>query len=232
MRKIVVMNTKGGCGKTTIATNLASYYAKRGLASVLYDYDPQGSSTRWLKVRSDKFDTITGIAAFENTQSNMTRTFQLRAPQDSQRIIVDTPAALSKDQMFHFARYADVIIIPVLPSSIDSHVAAEFVRQLMVLAKVKMHGTHLAIVANRVRENTKAFRSLERFLSSLKIPVLAHLRDTQNYVKAADKGIGIHEITTGNNYRDKQHWRNMIDSIELTMENLAEVQDSVNHPLR
>jgi len=93
MQRIVVLNPKGGSGKTTIAINLASYLASRGHNPVLMDYDPQGSSTRWVKKRLPNQAPIHVIAAFEK-DGRTTRAFQLRVPGEATHVIVDTPAAL------------------------------------------------------------------------------------------------------------------------------------------
>ncbi|HAS28601.1 MAG TPA: hypothetical protein DCS56_00375, partial [Alcanivorax sp.] len=50
---ILVANSKGGCGKTTLATNLAAYFAHSGQAVTLLDLDPQQSATQWVRLRED-----------------------------------------------------------------------------------------------------------------------------------------------------------------------------------
>jgi len=214
MQRIVVINSKGGCGKTTISTNLASFYASKGMNTALFDYDAQGSSMRWMKLRSNEQPGIYGIEAHHGAAKGVTMSWHMRVPTEIERLIVDTPAGLSGTDLIDQLRGADCIVIPVLPSSIDIYATADFVRDLMLKAKVQLHSTRLAIIANRARKNTKAFQALERFLDSLSIPVIASLRDTQNYVVASDEGLGVHEVKNRSVYLDVMHWRSIYNWLE------------------
>ena len=122
MQKIVLLNPKGGSGKTTIATNLASYYAVAGLRPTLMDMDAQGSTTRWLSKRAKGQPTIHGIAGFERN-SRVTRSFATRLPVDTERLVVDTAAAVEPQKLPDLTRNATAILVPVLPSDIDIHAA-------------------------------------------------------------------------------------------------------------
>ena len=170
MLRITVINVKGGCGKTTIATNLASAYAKLGRNTTLIDYDAQGSSMYWLNLRSSEACAINGIAAYPNTRS-VTRSWQLKLPLETERVIVDTPAGLKGLDLVDQLNGTHIILIPVLPSSIDTHATADFIRDLYLIAKVKPKRTRLCIVCNRVKSNTLSFRALQRFLDAMGIPV-------------------------------------------------------------
>ncbi len=213
VRKIVVLNPKGGSGKTTIATNLAAYFAAHDLPSALMDFDSQGSSTRWLSKRPEEAPDIHGIATFES-HAGMTRSFALRVPAGVERIVVDTPAALKKHELTDVTRGADKIIVPVLPSDIDIHAATRIVADLLLTAKVSRHEGRLAVVANRVKRNTVVFRSLMRFLDSLEIPCAAVLRDTQNYIRSAESGLGLHELSKVDNARDVAQWKRLVSWVE------------------
>lgn len=213
MQRIVVLNPKGGSGKTTIAINLASYYAVQGLRPVLMDYDPQGSSTRWLKKRSAPQPLIHGIAAFERN-SRTTRSFQLRAPGDSQRQVIDTPAAISSHEMPELTRSADAILVPVLPSDIDIHAASKCIADLLLVAKVKRSENRIAVIANRVKKQTLIYQALMRFLATLQIPIVATFRDSQNYIRAAELGVGIHEMKPYLVREDIDQWSPLVDWLE------------------
>lgn len=227
MQRIIVLNTKGGCGKTTIATNLASQYAQQGLSTSLMDYDPQGSSTRWLNLRSKERPFIHGVEAHKKPRANVTRVWQNRIIPDTERVIIDAPAAVPHDQLIEFVRQVDTIIIPVLPSPIDIHAATRFVEDLLLVAKVRQVGVRVGVVANRAKRNTKIYQSLERFLKTLHLPFITTLRDTQYYVRAAERGIGIHEMWDKRVNDDKTHWQPLISWLEKDNSSLTSMASPV-----
>ncbi|MGO8857541.1 MAG: AAA family ATPase [Steroidobacteraceae bacterium] len=209
MQRILVLNPKGGSGKTTVATNLASYYASLGDRPLLSDNDPQGSSSRWLKKRKPEQAFIHGIAAFERN-SRMTRAWQMRIPPDAAHVVVDTPAAILAQDMPEMTRGADAIIIPVLPSDIDIHAFSKCIADLLLIAKVRRDENRIGVVANRVKRNTIIYQSLMRFLDTLRIPVVATLRDSQNYVRAAEQGVGLHEMKKHLVEQDLMDWEPLL----------------------
>jgi chromosome partitioning protein len=193
LNKVVILNPKGGCGKSTLVTNLASCYAKRGTSAAIMDYDPQGSSMGWLDRRSDKLPAIHGIAAYKRSMQ-ATRSWQLRVPNDSEIVLLDSPASIADDALRELTRDSTSILVPVMPSSMDTHAASRCIADLLLVAKVNRNERKLAVVANRTRKNTKSFVYLMRFLDSLGIPIVAVLRDTQNFVSSAEMGIGVCEM--------------------------------------
>ena len=209
MQRILVLNPKGGSGKTTVATNLASYFASMGDRPLLTDNDAQGSSTRWLKKRKPEQAFIHGVAAFERN-SRMTRAWQMRTPSDARHVVVDTPAAILGQDMPELTRGADAIIVPVLPSDIDIHAFSKCIADLLLIAKVRRDENRIGVVANRVKRNTLVFQSLMRFLETLRIPVIATLRDSQNYVRAAEQGVGLHEMKTNLVEQDLKDWEPLL----------------------
>ena len=190
LRKIVVLNPKGGCGKSTLATNLAGYLAKQGNSVAIMDFDPQGSSMRWLKVRPGNSAPIHGISAFD-LRSSATRSWQLRVPSSVRYLIVDSPASVPAENLAELTSGAHAILIPVLPSDIDVHAASLLMKDLLLIAKVSRRMGRIGVIANRVRENTVAYRKLMRFLQSLSISVVGVLKDSQNYVHSAERGLSI-----------------------------------------
>jgi chromosome partitioning protein len=213
LQKIVLLNPKGGSGKSTIATNLAAYYAWKGFRTALMDTDPQGSGIRWLKLRPRGLPPIAAINGFERPMG-VTRSFALRTPPGTERLIVDTPAALAAQQMPEVIRDASAIVVPVLPSDIDTHAASRCIADLLLVAKVHRSERRLMIVANRARRYTKAFQSLIRFLQSLRIPVGAVLRDSQAYVRSAESGLGIHEMKGSLLRDDLETWKPLIEWLD------------------
>jgi chromosome partitioning protein len=213
LRKIVVLNPKGGSGKSTIATNLAAYYAWSGRTVALMDHDPQGSSMRWLRQRPANLPLIHGIAAFEK-KLGVTRSFALRTPPGTEKLIVDTPAAVTAVQLPELTLDAHAIVVPVLPSDIDIHAASRAIADLLLAGRVHRSERRLVIVANRARRYTKAFSTLMRFLESLRIPVAAVLRDSQAYVRSAECGMGIHEMKGALLQEDLDTWKPLVDWLE------------------
>ena len=144
MQRIVVLNPKGGSGKTTIAINLASYLASRRHTPVLMDFDPQGSTLRWVRKRRPAQAPIQVIAAFEK-DTRTTRAFQLRVPDAATHVIVDTPAALDPRQLPEMTRGADKILVPVLPSDIDIHACSRCIRDLLLVAKIPREENRIGV---------------------------------------------------------------------------------------
>jgi len=209
VKRIIVLNPKGGSGKTTLATNLAANFAVAGFRPALMDLDPQGSSMRWLKKRPNEQAPVHGIAGFERSVT-VTRSWQLRVPADCSPLIVDTPAALDAQTLPEMTRGADAIIVPVMPSDIDIHAAARCIADLLLVAKIRRADDRIGIVANRVRSNTLVSQSLMRFLRSLDIPMIATLRDTQNYVRCAEAGLGIYELPRWQARQDLDGWQGIM----------------------
>jgi len=208
----VVLNPKGGSGKSTIATNIAAQFATQGRSVVLLDDDPQGSSTRWLSKRPASVAPIHGISSVQ-PQTGITRSFAMRIPPETEFIVVDTSAALQDLQLIEATRGADRIIVPVMPSDIDIHAATRCIASLLLKAKIDRHDNRLAIVANRVKTNTLVFKSLMKFLGALDIPLAGLLRDAQCYVHAGAAGLGVHELSKVQRKELKQ-WVPLLDWLE------------------
>lgn len=213
-RRVLVVNAKGGCGKTTIATNLASYYASRKQPAALLDYDPQGSSMQWLALRDEECFSIHGVAAFRKPTTGTTRSWQMRLPAETERLILDAPAGIHGMPLIDLVRESDTVIVPVLPSPIDIHAASHFIRDLLLVAKVRARSIRVGVVANRVRKKTRVYQSLQRFLNTLNIPFVTFLRDTQNYVLSSEEGLGVHEWQGYKISQDRQQWEKLIRWIE------------------
>lgn len=208
-QRIVVLNAKGGCGKTTVAANLASYYAHSGYKTALLDYDPQGSATFWLSRRPANLPKIQAIPAYKYNHS-VTRSWFLRVEPKTERVVVDSPAGLEMSGFTQLLDKASAILIPVLPSDLDIHAASHCIADLLLLAKQHKRRNRIAVIANRVRKNLLVYQRLERFLHSLGIPFVSSLRDTTLYVQAAEQGLGIHELHSYRKAEDLQNWQPLI----------------------
>lgn len=202
MRHILVLNAKGGCGKSTIATNLASYFAwEKEMNVVLADYDPQGSSLAWLEVRGEEWPEITGIAAWQDP---------LRPPRDTDVVVMDAPARVHGSELTQLVRKAETILFPVLPSPIDMRAAEAFMQELQATGRIQRGEAKIGVIANRVRENTIVFAELYDFLRKLNVPYIATLRDTQNYIKAEERGVGIFEMAPSQVWQDIENWEPLV----------------------
>ena len=193
MNTTLVINSKGGSGKTTIATNLASYFAASGVPTTVMDYDPQGSSMNWLRLRTQTGTRVHGANAAPQKNGRI-RGVEMYVPADTQQLVIDAPAGASGLLLQEMLCRADCIIIPVAPSAIDIHATANFVRDLLLAGRVRARNIRLAVVANRVRSSMPVYQPLERFLNSLSLPFLTRISDSDAYVKAAEAGIGIFEM--------------------------------------
>src|SRR5690606_19094541 len=201
MRHIMVMNAKGGCGKSTLATNIASWLAHEGHAVALADYDPQRSSLDWLERRPPNRPEIAGVAAFDEGLR--------RAPRNVDYTIIDAPARSHGAELTELVRHAETIIVPVLPSTIDIQASDRFIRELKSVGKVDRKEAKIGVVANRVRENALIFEELDEYLTSARIPYLASLREAQNYVRAYTRGLGIFELPEYLAWPDWEQWEPM-----------------------
>ncbi|RME36006.1 MAG: chromosome partitioning protein [Gammaproteobacteria bacterium] len=206
-RTILVLNAKGGCGKSTLATNLAGYYANRGKRVVLADFDPQGSSTDWLEARPEQAAPIHGVAAWREP---------LRLPRETEIVIMDSPAGIHGRDLAALLRRAETVVIPILPSPIDIRAASHFIDHLKETRRVINHQVRLATVANRVREHTLIAAELDDFLDhqrladSRKLPFVAVLRASQNYLRAARRGLSIFEMAPAATAIDREHFRPLL----------------------
>ena len=202
MRTILVLNAKGGCGKSTISTNLASYYAcEKEQKVVLADYDPQGSSMAWLEVRGEEWPEITGVAAWEDP---------VRPSRDTDVVVMDAPARVHGTELTQLVRKAETILFPVLPSPIDMRAATAYMQELQSTGRVQRGEVKIGVIANRVRENTIIFNELYDFLRKMKVPYVATLRDTQNYIKAEERGVGIYEMAPSQVWQDVENWEPLV----------------------
>jgi chromosome partitioning protein len=131
-------------------------------------------------------------------------------PDNCEPLIIDTPAALESHDLPEITRGADAILVPVMPSDIDIHAAAKCIADLLLVAKIRRADERLGIVANRVRSNTLVSHTLMRFLGSLDIPLIATLRDSQNYVRCSESGLGLYELPKWQVRQDIDAWDNLM----------------------
>ncbi|MFZ5523007.1 MAG: AAA family ATPase [Pseudomonadota bacterium] len=195
MLTILVINSKGGSGKTTLTTNLAGYYASKKVKTALMDYDPQGSSMQWLKARPGHAEKIHGANAAPPKGAAVQRSSQVWIPADTEVMIIDAPAGVKGILLQELVRRTNFIVIPVAPSPIDIRSTADFVKELFLFGGARTSKAKIAVVANRVRSSSSSvYASLERFLNSLKLPFLTNIRDSEVYLHAAEQGLAVFEM--------------------------------------
>ena len=203
MRSIMVLNSKGGSGKSTVSTNLASYYSTLGKKVVLVDFDPQISSLEWLHARPSGRASITGIDASGG---------EFRLPRNADYVIYDTPAACPRKELGNYLRRAQSVIIPILPSPIDMRAAIPFIQAVLGDGRIARKKCRVALIANRCRENTNVYHQLDSFLRKVRqAPFISVLRETQNYNKAAERGLGVFELAPYLVRRDLDQWSPIVN---------------------
>jgi chromosome partitioning protein len=203
MRHIMVLNAKGGCGKSTISTNLASYFATQDKKVVLADYDPQRSSLDWLDKRPAERPPIIGVEAWKQGLRGIPRTAEVA--------IIDAPARVHGPELTEMVRHAETIIVPVLPSTIDIQAASKFLEDLKTVGRVERREVRIAVVANRVRDNTLIAEELDEYLDNLKTPYVARLREAQNYIRAYTRGLGVFELPEYLAWPDWEQWEPLLE---------------------
>ncbi|MDH5392432.1 MAG: ParA family protein [Gammaproteobacteria bacterium] len=204
MHHILILNSKGGCGKTTISVNIASFFACWGVQVALADFDKQHSSTDWLRCRSKDNPRILSVAAWQE---------DYHIPDEAEYVIMDTPAGLDGEAMLALLKKADTILIPILPSPLDIRAAGRLIHDIMQQYNHLPNKPRIGIIANRVRRQTKIYNSLKRFIDKLDIDFIASLRDTQNYITSTSTGTSLFELPNWKKQKDLTGWCQLINWI-------------------
>ena len=201
MKSIMVINQKGGSGKTTIAVNLAAYCAQRGYQTTLMDLDPQESSTQWLSVRPISKSKINGSKQFNKTLKKG----------KNRVVIYDVPAAIHGSRLENYIKKANMVVVPVMPSPIDMRAAREFIQRVRSMGPVIRNKIKVGLVANRCRAYTNIFSELDSYLLKEKgIKYITAFRDNTNYIKSARTGLGIFEMGESSTAQDREEWKPLV----------------------
>lgn len=204
MRSVLIANPKGGCGKTTLATNLAGFFANAGKRVSLCDLDRQQSGLRWLAFRDPALAEITGYFAGNQVA--------LKLPREDDWAILDGPAGLQGYKLTEYLGTVDKVLVPVVPSVFDMAATEDFLNTLR--QNLRSRRCDLGIVAMRVDPRTRAAGMLEEFLKHFDFPILTYLRVTQNYVNVAAAGLSLFDPPRSRYGRDVQQWRPLVDWVE------------------
>ncbi len=205
MISVLVANAKGGCGKTTIATNLASAFASAGLRTGLAEGDRQRSSQRWLKRRPAEAAPIEALDWRQQAE---------RPPKRLDRLVIDAGAGLDSKRVQEFLRRADLLVMPVLPSFFDEVATRRFLRRVEQLKPIRSGRKPVAVVANGVRRGTRAAADLESFLAGLGHQVAARFSNRALYPEVARQGLGIFDIAPSRRAEIVGEWLSLIRLIE------------------
>jgi chromosome partitioning protein len=205
MLRILVANAKGGCGKTTIATQLAAAFAAAGHLTVLADADRQRSSLGWLARRPQRAAAIAGLDWSKEVGVPARRT---------ERLVVDAAPALRNKRIAELVKTADLVVLPVLPSTFDERATQRFLDRLDKIGAIARGRKFIAVVGNRIRAGGRADEHLEKVLGGIGHPLVARLRDSRVYPDSAARGLSLFDAG-GNRVRElRGDWQPLLDFVE------------------
>ena len=205
MISILVANTKGGCGKTTVATHLAAAFANAGRRTVLADADRQRSSLEWALLRPAEAAPVGAL----DWSREVTR-----PAGHPERLVIDGAAAMKKKHVFELVKLADVIVVPVLPSALDQRSTATFLARLGELKAIRKNRKPVAILRNRVRPRSLAANRLAAFLAEVEHTDLGALPDRAIYNEVAGRGLSIFDLPARRSAALRTDWQALLDYID------------------
>lgn len=203
MKTWLVACSKGGVGKTTIATHLAAQAAVDGLRTALVDADPQGSATRWCERRA-------GMASAVLPVDGTRKSWRKHLPDDTQRVVVDTPAGAMERELEPFLDVADALVVPVQPSALDIEAAVRFLESVGRHPRVRKGKLRLGLVGNRLKPHTNASQQAMEVLRSWPFPLVAQLRDSQAYVVLTGLGKSLFDYHSAQVREHQADWEPLL----------------------
>ena len=205
MLSVLVANPKGGCGKSTIATNLAAAFANSGLKTALADVDHQKSSLTWLNLRPENAAKIEGLNWLKN-EGELTKGLH--------RLVIDVGAGIPKEHFDLLLKAADLVVMPVLPSVFDEATTGAFLEKVETLKPISKGTKPIAIVGNRMRANTRAAARLDAFLEDVGHPVVTRLSDRSAYSEMASRGLSIFDRPGTHSAIIESDWNPLVQFVE------------------
>ena len=203
MLTTLVASSKGGCGKSTLVTQLASHWAQAGQHTAIIDADRQHSSFHWAEIRPDN---VPGVLALEGGRRGLQR-----VPADTQQLLIDTPAGSGEHELEPYIDTADVLLVPVLPSSFDLDATLHFLGELQTIKRIRSGKLPVALVANRLKPWTHASQdAVAQLAEQSPFPIAAQLRDSQAYVLLAGLGKGIFDYQSEQVRSHQQDWKALL----------------------
>lgn len=220
MFRILVANSKGGCGKSTVVSSLAGHFARNGKRTTVLDCDPQGSSLAWAAQRPAHLPPVRALAG-NNPAYGLNAGWLLRVPAGTEVLLVDTPAGVRPHEFEGLARHADALVIPVVPSPIDLRATLMFIDVVRKLADVRSGRLRVALIANRLRERANSTRQLDATLKRLTQAAKIRVRDSQAYVRVAESGRSIFDDTSSQTRSHREDWTALLQWLEARATDLT-----------
>lgn len=222
MFRILVANSKGGCGKTTVTSSLAGYFSRTGKRTTLLDCDPQGSSLAWSAQRAAHLSPVHAMAG-NNPAFGLSAGWMLRIPASTQVLLIDTPAGLRAHEFEALARHADVLVIPVVPSPIDLRASLMFIDIVRKLQEVRSGRLRVALIANRLRERANSTKQLDATLERLTQVAKIRVRDSQTYVGLTDSGRSVFDDDSRQTRAHRDDWTPLLQWLESRSADLEKI---------
>lgn len=203
MKTVLVASSKGGVGKTTLATHLAAQAAVAGQRTVLVDADPQGSSTRWAERRA-------GLPSAVLPVDGSRKDWYKRVPEDAQFVVIDAPAGAMAADLERFLDRVDAIVVPVQPSALDIEATVPFLNTLAKLPAVRKGKLRVGLVGNKLKPWTNASQQALDLLKAWPYPVVAQLRDSQAYVVLTGLGKSLFDYNSQQVREHQDDWQPLL----------------------
>ena len=197
MPVVVIANPKGGVGKSTLSTNVAGYLSSRGYSVMLGDVDRQQSSALWLKLRP--------VGARPINTWEISADQIAKPPSGTTHMVLDTPAGLHGKRLKEVLKIAHKILVPLQPSIFDIYATRAFLDELA--ASRHANNVDIGLIGMRVDSRTIAADKLQEFVQGLDLPVVGYVRDTQNYIHLAARGLTVFDVAPSRVEKDLQQWR-------------------------
>ncbi len=202
MPVFAIVNRKGGSGKSTLATQLAACLANHELGVMLGDLDRQASSLAWLRRRATVRPPVVAISGRVVDPRNT-----LHAPPGVSHLVLDTPGALHGFDLARTVMFADALLMPVCHSAFDRESAADCYAELRRHPRVASGRCRVAAVGMRIDARTRGEQVLRDWAQALDLPFLGVLRETQNYVRCAERGLAIFDLPPSRVQTDLDQWQ-------------------------